>query len=109
MSFEVASIVGLLGVCFFLFWWSQSLSSATIWSSALRYLFRGVSMGLMLPVVAYVSLIQQGAASFTEPLVRLTEGFYSVVFWLFIIVLIFLVMAFLFDLLSLRQRFRGEI
>lgn len=104
MSFEIATVLALLGVSAFLFWWSQSLTSATIWSSGLRYLFRGVSIGLMLPIIAYVSLIQE--APLDSALVPIVDGFYSVVFWLFIIVITFLLLAFLFDLLSLRRNIR---
>lgn len=63
-------------------------------------------MGLMLPIVAYVRLIQE--APLDANLVPIVDGFYSVVLWLFVIVLAFLFLAFLFDLLSLRKNLRGD-
>jgi uncharacterized membrane protein len=106
MSVSTATVIAMLGVIFFLHLWQRDLPRSTVWNVGLKYLFKGVTIGLLLPVLAYASYVQDTIslpAGQVAALQAIVDVVYSVGFWLFIVVLFFLVLGFTFDMLSMKK------
>lgn len=103
MSYQAATVIAMLGVITLLYWWGRDLKGTSVFSNGLRYLIKGVTIGLFLPVLSYAIRIQEestGGAVFIESLQGIITTQYSVLVWVWIITIAFLVLAFLFDLLQ---------
>lgn len=98
MSVELASVVGMLGSLGFLYWWQAGLTNANVFSVGLKYLIRGLSLGLLLPVTGYIINIQTDAA--LSSIVTIPNTVYLWTWWL---VLVFLALNFTFDVLRMRK------
>ena len=104
MSYATATVLGFGIVVFFLYTWQRDLPRNTVWNIGLKYVFKGVTIGLMLPVLAYLTRIQaENTTGDVTVLQSIVETVYSVSFWLFVIVLFFLVLGFTFDMLEMRK------
>lgn len=101
-----ATVVGMLGVIYFLHFWQRDLPANTIWNIGLKYLLKGASVGLLLTVLSYIINIQESSGA--SPAVAATlignvSILYSVVFWIFIVIMFFMVLGFTFDMIQMRK------
>ena len=78
----------------------------SIWNIGLKYLMKGTTIGLLLTVLSYIVNIQSASgapAALQTVLLGDVTITYTVVFWVWIIVLFFMVLGFTFDMIRMRR------
>lgn len=110
MSEIVGTVIGLLGVIFFLHWWGMNLRSDTIWMLVMRYISIAIPFSLVIPLLGYIESIQglvhgSGSAALTGEV----GIFYAVYMWVYIIFIAFLMVSFFVDVLNMMGGKKGKI